>query len=184
MPAVKSDVFLDTSHLIALASTRDAYHAKSVELAEATAAAGRRVVTTEAVLLEVGNSLAKRRYRQGAVALLCSLVTDPTATIEPITTALFHRGLELYETRMDKEWGLVDCISFVVMWDRGLTDVLTSDEHFDQAGFAALLRRYLNHTFHSARADLARAESFLASEHSESLPTGRIRPILNREASQ
>jgi predicted nucleic acid-binding protein len=41
MLAVKSDVFLDTSHLIALASTRDAYHAKSVELAEATAAAGR-----------------------------------------------------------------------------------------------------------------------------------------------
>jgi predicted nucleic acid-binding protein len=62
---VKSDVFLDTSHLIALASTADKYHQKSVELAEATVNSGRRVVTTEAVLLEVGNSLARRRYRQG-----------------------------------------------------------------------------------------------------------------------
>lgn len=138
---MKTDVFLDTSHLIALASTGDAYHEKSVQWAEATAAGGRRVVTTEAILLEVGNSLARRRYRQGAVALLRSLTTDTTAVIEPITTTLFHRALDLYEDRMDKEWGLVDCLSFIVMWDRGLSEALTSDEHFEQAGFIALLRQ-------------------------------------------
>jgi predicted nucleic acid-binding protein len=140
MQAVKNDVFLDTSHLIALASTGDEYHQKSIELAEATIASGRRVVTTEAVLLEVGNSLARRRYRQGAVALLRCLTADPTLIIEPVKTALFQRGLDLFEARMDKEWGLVDCISFIVMWDRGLTEALTSDEHFEQAGFIALLR--------------------------------------------
>jgi uncharacterized protein len=140
-PDVKSDVFLDTSHLVALASTRDQFHQKAVELAQATATAGRRVVTTEAVLLEVGNSLARHRYRQGAVALLRSLITDASASIEPITTALFHRGLDLYEARIDKEWGLVDCLSFIVMWDGGLTEALTSDEHFEQAGFIALLRQ-------------------------------------------
>jgi len=41
---------------------------------------------------------------------------------------------------MDKEWGLTDCISFVVMKDRKLTDVLTTDHHFEQAGFKSLLR--------------------------------------------
>jgi predicted nucleic acid-binding protein len=89
--------------------------------------------------LEVGNSLARRRYRQGGVALR-SLTTDASAVIEPITTKLFHRALDLYEARMDKEWGLVDCLSFLVMSDRGLTEALTSDEHFEQAGFIALLR--------------------------------------------
>jgi predicted nucleic acid-binding protein len=138
---VKTDVFLDTSHLVALASTRDEYHQRAIEFAQATAAAGRRVVTTEAVLLEVGNSLARRRYRQGAVALLRSLTTDVNASVESITATLFHRGLDLYETRTDKEWGLVDCLSFIVMWDRGLTEALTSDEHFEQAGFIALLRQ-------------------------------------------
>ena len=39
-----------------------------------------------------------------------------------------------------KEWGLTDCVSFLVMQDRGLTDALTTDEHFQQAGFRALLR--------------------------------------------
>jgi predicted nucleic acid-binding protein len=67
MRTVKSDVFLDASHLIALASTADQYHQKAVELAEEIAAENRRVVTTEAVLLEVGNSLARRRYRQGGI---------------------------------------------------------------------------------------------------------------------
>jgi uncharacterized protein len=140
MLVVKSDVFLDASHLIALASIGDEYHRKAIEVAEKIATEGRRVVTTEAVLLEVGNSLAKRRYRQGVVALLRSLTDDTSAIIEPITTVLFHRGLDLFEARLDKEWGLVDCISFVVMWDRALTEALTSDEHFEQAGFIALLR--------------------------------------------
>src|SRR5947209_3159608 len=94
--AVKSDVFLDTSQLVALASTRDEYHQKAIELADATAAAGRRIVTTAAVLLEVGNSLARHRYRQGAARLLRSLTADATTIVEPITTALFQRGLDLY----------------------------------------------------------------------------------------
>ena len=41
--------------------------------------------------------------------------------------------------RMDKEWGLTDCVSFVVMQERNLTQALTTDRHFSQAGFADLL---------------------------------------------
>lgn len=136
-----SDVFLDSSHLIALASTRDEFHQKSIEVAREVAAAGRRIVTTEAVLLEVGNSLARLRFRRSAAALLRSVSSDAQAVVEPITTTLFRRGLDLYEARSDKEWSLVDCLSFIVMGDRGLTEALTSDEHFEQAGFIALLRQ-------------------------------------------
>jgi uncharacterized protein len=42
-------------------------------------------------------------------------------------------------SRRDKEWSLTDCISFVVMKERGLTEALTADHHFEQAGFKALL---------------------------------------------
>lgn len=97
-------------------------------------------MTTEAVLLEIGNSLARFRYRAAAVQLLQSLVTDCQVDVEPVTTALFRRGLKLFESRQDKEWGLVDCVSFVVMQDRGLSEALTSDEHFEQMSFVALLR--------------------------------------------
>jgi predicted nucleic acid-binding protein len=46
----------------------------------------------------------------------------------------------LYRGRPDKEWSLTDCISFVVMGERSLTEALTSDHHFEQAGFTALLK--------------------------------------------
>jgi predicted nucleic acid-binding protein len=52
---------------------------------------------------------------------------------------LFDAGLELYSRRPDKEWSLTDCISFVVMEEHGLTEALTTDHHFEQAGFTALL---------------------------------------------
>jgi predicted nucleic acid-binding protein len=52
---------------------------------------------------------------------------------------LFAAGVELYGTRPDKEWSLTDCISFVVMKREGLTDALTGDRHFEQAGFKVLL---------------------------------------------
>jgi len=56
-----------------------------------------------------------------------------------LSTEVFSRGLLLFDSRADKEWSLTDCISFVVMEDRGLTDALTADHHFEQAGFRALL---------------------------------------------
>jgi len=54
---------------------------------------------------------------------------------------LYQRGINLYAQRPDKEWSLTDCISFVVMSDRGITEALTGDHHFEQAGFRALLKR-------------------------------------------
>lgn len=47
----------------------------------------------------------------------------------------------LYDARPDKSWSLTDCISFVVMAERDLTEPLTGDHHFDQAGFTALFKQ-------------------------------------------
>ena len=53
---------------------------------------------------------------------------------------LFEQGVELFAHRPDKQWSLTDCISFVVMQDRGLTEALTANHHFEQAGFVAMLK--------------------------------------------
>ena len=68
-----------------------------------------------------------------------ALRNDPTVKIVPSSNELFAAGVELYATRSDKEWSLTDCISFVVMEREGLTDALTGDRHFEQAGFKVLL---------------------------------------------
>lgn len=65
---------------------------------------------------------------------------DDDVEILSVDSELFSKALKFYSSRIDKEWGLTDCISFVVMKDRKLKDALTSDHHFEQAGFQALLR--------------------------------------------
>ena len=78
--------------------------------------------------------------RSQAVGVLDALQTSALAEIVSASAELFAQALELYRDREDKEWGLTDCASFVVMTKRGLRDALTTDEHFRQAGVCALLR--------------------------------------------
>lgn len=89
--------------------------------------------------MEIGNALAKQRYRHAAIVLLASLENDPNVEIVPLSETLYTQAFEMYRQRRDKEWGLTDCLSFVVMQEQGITDALTADIHFQQAGFRILL---------------------------------------------
>jgi uncharacterized protein len=136
----KVEWFLDTAYAIALSSPKDEHHHKALLLAEQIEAEGTRLLTTQAILLEIGNALSKHRYRKESIKLLEALEQDPKVEIISLTKDLYRRSFNLYRNRPDKEWGITDCISFVVMQERGLTEALTTDEHFEQAGFKALLR--------------------------------------------
>ena len=132
-------VFLDTSYAVALSAPTDENHQRAVEIGEELDAAGTTFITTRAILLEIGNALAKVRHRQAAVRLLQALENDPKVEILPASDETCLRAFEMYKERLDKEWGLIDCISFVVMNDHGITQALTADHHFRQAGFEILL---------------------------------------------
>lgn len=138
---MQSEVFLDTAYAIALAAPSDQLHPAAVALAEQLEAEKTRLLTTQAVLLEIGNALSKQRYRVACVQLLSSLEGDPSVEIVTLTPELYAEAFGLYRGRPDKEWGLIDCVSFVVMGARGIVEALTADEHFEQAGFTALLRK-------------------------------------------
>jgi predicted nucleic acid-binding protein len=129
---VSTPLFIDTGYILALVNTADRHH----ERARATALAARPpFITTEAVLVEIGNALSKARWRHLGIATLHDLRTDPEIEVVPVGSALFDRAVALYGSRPDKEWGLTDCISFVVMQERNLAHALTTDRDFEQAGF-------------------------------------------------
>jgi len=135
-----TDVLLDTSYAIALSVSNDEHHERALRLADQLEAEGIGLNTTRAIILEIGNALAGLRYRKAAVQLLDALENDPQVEVVPITEELCARAFELYRNRPDKDWGLIDCISFNVMEERRIRDALTTDDHFRQAGFRALLR--------------------------------------------
>lgn len=132
-------LFLDASYAIALGSPQDQYHVPATRLAEKIGAERTSIVTTRAVLLEVGDEFSKRLRRSSALALLGSIDGNPYVEVTPLSDELYERGLKFFQRHRDKDWSLTDCISFVVMRERGLTDALTADRHFRQAGFRPLL---------------------------------------------
>ncbi len=137
---MKPELFLDTAYALALSSPHDIFHERAIHLAEEVEAAGVRLVTTRAVMMEIANAFSKLRRRRAGIELLDALEADPGLEIVPLSEQLYARAWQLFRERPDKEWGLTDCVSFVVMQDRGLTEALTGDEHFRQAGFQVLMR--------------------------------------------
>lgn len=131
-----AEAFIDTSFVVALINQRDQYHAQALELA--VRFDKRSLLTTDAVLLEIGNALA-RNFKEASIQIIEYFLTSDEVEIIPLNTQLFARAFELYRSHLDKSRGLIDCVSFVVMRDFGLTESLTADKHFEQAGFSALL---------------------------------------------
>ena len=129
-------VFADTFYFLALLNERDAAHSKAVQFDPNA----RILLTTAWVLTEVGDALSAPENRPTFLQLVDTLQSSPDARVLVPTPELFERGLELFRQRTDKEWSLTDCISFAAMKDERVTDALTGDRHFEQAGFRALLK--------------------------------------------
>ncbi len=129
--------FADTSFYVALFNPRDEAHAEARRYATQ---ADLSVVTTAWVLTELANYLADTPNRGLFASFVRDLRRKPQVTIVPPDNDLFDEGIRLYDEREDKTWSLTDCMSILVMQRYGLRDALTTDHHFEQAGFGALLK--------------------------------------------
>ena len=133
-------VFADTGYWIAVVNPHDSLHEKarlvSNQLAPCT------FVTSEMVLVEMLNMFAERgeHLRQAAIMTIQAITSDPSVEAVPQTRRLFREACTPYRDRGDKGWSLTDCASFLIMKERGITDALTHDRHFEQNGYKALLR--------------------------------------------
>lgn len=130
-------VFADTSYYIALLLPKDHRHELAVNL---SAELDQQIVTTTGVLAELGNFFSYPGGRDGFIAVVASIHLDVDVLVIDLDLELFSRAFELFSGRPDKLWSIVDCASFQVMRDYGLTEALTTDHHFEQAGFTALLK--------------------------------------------
>ena len=133
-------IFADTSYWIALFNPRDELQARAVAAAQSHSED--QIVTSEMVLVEFLNGFSDRgpRLRRAASKAVKTLHGSPNVTVIPQTSDQFQRALDRYEERIDKDWSLTDCASFLIMEAEGIESALTHDQHFAQAAFQALLR--------------------------------------------
>ncbi|MBZ5618134.1 MAG: PIN domain-containing protein [Acidobacteriia bacterium] len=133
-------VFADTFYWIALTNVQDLAHERAKAFTRS--ATPGTICTTEEVLIEYLNFFAQwgPHFRRKVAINIQNMQESRTVQIVPQTSASFLTGLSLYRARLDKGYSLTDCISMQTMRNEGITDVLTSDMHFDQEGFRALFR--------------------------------------------
>jgi len=127
-------IFADTSFYQAMTNSRDANHAEAARIVNLLDS--QQMLTTEWIFTELLNSFSRPdNARRSAVMLVTLLLKNPAVEVVHADHASFQQALALYSTRPDKQWSLTDCMSFQLMWDRGVTHALAFDDHFWQAGF-------------------------------------------------
>ncbi len=129
--------FLDTFYFVALLNTNDKGHSMAIEW---TRTFKGPVVTSEWVMLELADALCGTPQRSSFAPLRSRYLILANCRIVPFDNPIYEEAIRLYDTRPDKKWSLTDCTSFIIMRREGLTDALTADHHFEQAGFVPLLK--------------------------------------------
>ena len=132
-------ILVDTGYFLALAMPGDALHRRAVMWANAVLGP---FLVTEYVLWETMNALSTPRDRAKGHLILSQIEASPRSyELVHASRDLFLAGVNLHRERPDKHWSLTDCISFHIMNQKGILSALAFDQHFEQVGFQALLRR-------------------------------------------
>ncbi len=133
-------IFVDTSYWITVLNPTDSLHDFANNLTLTLFPS--KLVTSELILNELLNhySGSGSRFREITSNLIRQIQEDENMEVTPITSQLFTSAFQLYAQRQDKAWSHTDCSSFCIMEELGITEALTYDKHFEQAGFVALLR--------------------------------------------
>lgn len=134
--------FVDTAGWGNLLDSTQKHHALAAKLYRDARKQGRKIITTNYILAELVALLTSplRIARPKIIAVIEGLKASPYIEIIHVDASLDEQAWQLFSQRQDKEWSLVDCSSFVIMQKLGLTEALTTDHHFEQAGFIRLLK--------------------------------------------
>jgi uncharacterized protein len=132
-------VFLGTNGWIALLNSGDIQHAEANRIWRELIRQGVGLVLTDWIVAETGNGSARSRERNRISQAIKTTIMDSRVDLIVVDDALLDRAIVYFGQHQDKTWGLVDCASFLVMRDMGITEAFTSDRDFQQAGFTSLL---------------------------------------------
>ena len=135
-------LFIDTSGWGNLFDSSQPYHSKATEIYLSAKAADQKIVTTNYVIIELVSLLISPIHvpRPQIIEFITGLKKSAYLKIIHIDVSLDDQAWQFFQRHQDKDWSLVDCASFIVMNQNNIAQALTSDHHFEQAGFIRLLK--------------------------------------------
>jgi predicted nucleic acid-binding protein len=134
------ELFVDTSGFFALLAKRDPQHRAAQRILAEAQAEKRRLITTDYVLDETATLLKARGEARLVEPLFERVLESAACRIEWMDAARFDKTRSYFCKHADQAWSFTDCVSFQIMKELRLSEALTTDLHFEQAGFKALLK--------------------------------------------
>jgi uncharacterized protein len=135
-----SETFVDTSGFYALLAERDEMHERAARILRQAGQRRRTFITTDYVLDETATLLVARGFGHLVDDFFQSTLRSKACVVEWMSPEMFARAAAFMAKHIDQGWSFTDCVSFQTMKARRLREALTKDEHFEKAGFKALLR--------------------------------------------
>lgn len=130
-------MLLDTSGLLCFHHRAELQHADAVQFFQSAP----RRLTSNYVLAEfVALAQTRGLPRQAALAFVADLQDNTAVQVIYVSETLHRAAVAHLKQRPDKDWSLCDAVSFLLMAQHGILDALTTDHHFEQAGFVRLLK--------------------------------------------
>lgn len=133
------EIFADTSALHALVNARDAHHAEAARSIAGILQSDRTLIVTDYIVAESLNLATARGGRLVAQRTLDLIELSAGIRLEWIGQERFEIAKAFFRRHADHDYSFTDCTSFIVMRELGLTEALTTDRHFREAGFKPLL---------------------------------------------
>ena len=139
---MSKQLFVDTSGWASFFVKTEPTHSRAVQALSIARHNKQTLITSNYILLELVSLLYSplRQPRSRIFQILNTIKTIPYIDILHVTEELDHAAWVLCQERPDKDWSLADCSSFVIMQQRSITTALTTDHHFEQAGYIRLLK--------------------------------------------
>jgi hypothetical protein len=135
----KPEVFVDTSGLYALVEKNDAHHRAARRVVEKLLHGGRKLVLTDYIIDETTTLANACSGKHVAMRVLGLVEQSEGIRIEWVGSLRFEATTTFFRKHTDHGYSFTDCTSFIVMNELELTQAMTTDKHFPQAGFEALL---------------------------------------------
>ena len=135
-----ADVFVDSGGFLALWDAGDEHHLPALALQNQLTRKRRRFLTTDYIVDETATLLLSRHSHRAAVDFLDSISRTDALRLEWVDQDRFEAAVAWFQRHADKMWSFTDCVSFVVMRELNVREAFTTDHHYTQAGFNALLR--------------------------------------------
>ncbi|MCY7390895.1 MAG: PIN domain-containing protein [Leptolyngbyaceae cyanobacterium CAN_BIN12] len=131
-------MLLDTSGLLCYLHRDEPQHQEAVQMFNTSTS---RLFTHSYILSElVALALVRRFPRSAVLVFVMDLLDTPDVETVWVGEQLHREAMRLLVDRQDKTYSLCDAVSFVLMRQRGRTEALTTDRHFEQESFLRLLQ--------------------------------------------